>query len=104
MTYLQPNQQGSIVNRILAGLVAACVIGVFAMVWLDNATVNLGHNLASVRAQADAIGAQSTAFNNTIVQSLSAAELSTAVANDGLVADNYPEYFPAPQWQVASHY
>ena len=92
------------IDRILAGLVAACVLGVFGMVWLYNATVNLGHNISAAKAQIDSVGAESTALNNRIIQSLSAAGLSTAVANGGLVADNNPEYFPAFQWQVASHY
>jgi hypothetical protein len=105
MTYLQPNKNSSLINRILAGFAVALIIGVFGMVALYNATVNLSHNITKAKTELDAIGAASTQLNNSVVQALSAAGLSATAARDGLVVDNSPEYFPVQQsWPIASHY
>ncbi len=105
MTFLQPNRNKSIVNRILAGLAVALVAGVFGMVALYNATVNLGHNIAAAKTELDAVGAESTQLNNQVINDLSGSGLAAAASADGLVADNNPQYFPVHgPWPIASQY
>lgn len=105
MTFLQPNKNKSITDKILIGLAAALVAGVFGMVALYNATVSLNHSIATAKAELDAVGTQSTQLNDKIVRALSDAGLGTAVSRDGLVAEESPQYFPVHQpWPIASHY
>lgn len=105
MTFLQPNKNKNILNRIIAALSVAIVLCVFGMVALYNATVNLNHNIAAAKAELDTVGAENTQLQNTAVRALSDAGLGTAVAQDGLVVEKSPQYFPVHgPWPIASHY
>lgn len=105
MTFLQPNKNKSIINRILAGLAVALVASVFGMIALYSQTVNLNHNIEAAKAALDAVGTQSTQFNNQVIKALSGNGLVAAATQGGLVADNNPEYFPVHgPWPIASQY
>lgn len=105
MTYLQPNKNKSILNRAVAALSVALIVGVFGMVALYNATINLNHTITAAKTELDTIGAESTALNSKIVQDLGGTALDAALRGDGLVAETNPEYFPVHgPWPLASHY
>ena len=92
-------------NGIIVIFLVAIAAGVFGMVALYNATVNLTHNVADAKAQLDAIGAMTTSLNNQALAATSGGDLTALAAKDGLVADQKPQYFPVHQsWPIASHY
>ena len=112
MTFIQPNKKfkfnASIANLILGVLVVGVVAGVFGMVALYNATVNLSHNIAAAKTELDSIGAQNTTLNNEILAATTGAQFTDLAAADGLVAVSNPQYFQenqnpqTKQWQLAS--
>lgn len=108
MTFIQPKKNTGFWNLVLALLGVAVVAGIFGMVALYNATVNLNHNIASAKAELDAIGAKSTALNNRIVATLNGNGLTTIANHDGLVLEAKPQYFTLTQsntsnkWAIAS--
>ncbi len=107
MTFIQPNKNKSIWNDILALLVAGLVAGVFGMVVLYNATVNLDHNVATAKTELDQIGAANTKLKNQIVAALGASDLGAVAAANGLVEDAKPQYFQVrgtETWSIASHF
>lgn len=109
MTFIQPSKRSDILTLTLWVFSAGLVAAIFGMVALYNATVNLDHNITQAKAELDAIGAQNTGFNNTIVGVLSSNEIATLAAKDGLVPESKPTYVPIGQatdqkWPIASHY
>jgi len=83
----------------------AVVAGVFGMVGLYNETVNLNHNIAAAKAELDTIGAQNTTLSNQVIATLGSGNaLTAAIAANGLVADQKPQYFQQtdPSWPIAS--
>lgn len=92
-------------SGIIAIFLIAIAAGVFGMVALYNATVNLTHNVAEAKTQLDAIGAATTKLNNQVLAATGAGDLTALAAKDGLVEDGKPQYFPVHQsWPIASHY
>ncbi len=101
MTYIKPNCNKNILNRILAGLVCGILMATFYLVAVYNDVVNLNHNIAAAKAQLDAIGAQNTTLNNQVVASLGNIQSGDLAAEGGLVQDNHPQYF-SQSWPIAS--
>jgi hypothetical protein len=101
MTFIQPNQQKDLLNRIIAGLAIFTVLGVFWLVMLYNNIVDLNHNIAAAKSQLDAIGAENTTLNAETVAALKVVQSGDLAAADGLVADNHPQYF-TQSWPIAS--
>ncbi len=108
MTFIQPKKNSGLWNLMLTGLGVVVVMCIFGMVALYNATVNLNHNIASVKAELDAVDAKSTALNNQIIATLNGQGLSSLASRDGLVLESKPQYFPITQsntsdkWGIAS--
>lgn len=108
MTFIQPHKNSGPLNLILGGLVAVVILGVFGMIALYNNTVNLDHNITSMKTELDAVGAKSTALNNEIVSTMNSADLAALASRDGLVVESKPQYFPITQsehptqWGIAS--
>lgn len=104
MTFIQPNKNKNLLNAILVVLVVLVVFCTFGMVALYNMTVNLSHNIATTKAELDAVGAQNTALNNKIIGTLGENNLADIATQDGLVTESQPQYFTIdPQWPIASH-
>lgn len=101
MTYIQPNRQKDILNRIIVGLALFTVVGVFWLVMLYNNIVDLNHNIATAKSQLDSIGAANTTLNAETVAALHVVQSGDLAASDGLVADNHPQYF-TQSWPIAS--
>lgn len=110
MTFIQPNKNKSFLNIIIVLFVVAIVSGIFGMVALYNATVNLNHNLTEAKKELDAVGAASTKLNNQIVAALAGSSLTAAVTRAGLVEEKKPNYFSTQgtrenkSWPIASQY
>ena len=84
-------------NIVIAMLVITILGGTFWLVVAYNKTVDLSHDIVSMKAQIDALGASSTALNNTIISTLGGTDFQTVAAADGLVAEKNPQYFQLDQ-------
>ena len=105
MTYIQPNQRKSILNILFVGLVVVLLVNIFWLVTLYNNVVNLNHEVASVKAELDGVGAKNAALNDTIIGTLHNLQSSGFAAKAGLVPANHPQYFSLnqkPEWPIAS--
>ena len=90
-------------NVTIALLVVALLGGTFWLVIAYNKTVDLSHDIVSIKAQLQSIGAQNTALNNQVLATLGGVDFTALATADGLVADKNPQYFTAnQQWPIAS--
>ncbi len=105
MTFIQPHKNKTILDIILTLTILAIGAGVFGMVALYNATVNISHNLDAARVELDAVGATNITLNNTVIAALGSDAVAAAAASHGLVADQKPEYLTVHDtWSIASHF
>ena len=104
MTYIHPDHNGkSILNIVLAVLIFTSILSVFWLVALYNNIVNLNHNITTARAELDSVGAKTAALNNQVAAALGNVQSGDIAAQNGLVQDNHPTYFPLNQsWPIAS--
>ena len=103
MTFIQPTKHANILNLVIALLIVALLGGTFWLVIAYNKTVDFSHDIVSIKAQLQSIGAQNTALNNQVLATLGGADFTALVAADGLVADKNPQYFTVnQQWPIAS--
>jgi cell division protein FtsL len=103
MTFIQPKKYFNIQNFMIAALVVLVLGSTFWLVIGYNETVNLSHNIASVKSQLETIGAQNTALNNNVLALLGENQIGAVAAADGLVQDTKPQYFSInQQWPIAS--
>jgi cell division protein FtsL len=101
MTYIQPNQNKNILNRVIFGLVVVLLVNIFWLITLYNNTVNLSHNIAEAKTQLDSIGAKNTALNNQVLAALGSIQTDSIKTQNGLVEDNHPQYL-SQSWPIAS--
>ena len=103
MTFIQPKKYFDIQNFMIATLVVLVLGATFWVVLGYNKTVDLSHNIVSIKNQLNSIGAQNTALNNDIVATLGGGQISALAASDNLVQENKPQYFSInQQWPIAS--
>ncbi len=103
MTFIQPKKHFNIQNIAIAMLVALVLVGTFWVVVGYNKTVDLNHDILSVKTQLGSIGAQNTALNNDIIATLGGGQIGALAAADNLVQENKPQYFSInQQWPIAS--
>jgi hypothetical protein len=103
MTFIQPTKHINILNAVIALLVVALLGGTFWLVIAYNKTVDLSHDIVSLKAQLDSVGAENTALNNQTLATLGGADFTSLAAADGLVKDKSPQYFTSDQqWPIAS--
>jgi cell division protein FtsL len=103
MTFIQPTKHINILNAVIALLVVALLGGTFWLVIAYNKTVDLSHDIVSLKAKLDTVGAQNTALNNQVLATLGGADFTSLAASDGLVQDKNPQYFTIDQqWPIAS--
>ncbi len=103
MTFIQPTKHINILNAVIALLVVALLGGTFLLVIAYNKTVDLSHNIISLKAKLDAVGAQNTALSNQVLATLGGADFQSLASADGLVQDKNPQYFTTDnQWPIAS--
>ena len=90
-------------NAAIALLVVALLGGTFWLVIAYNKTVDLSHDIISIKAQLQSVGAENTALNNQVLATLGGANFTALAAADGLVQDKNPQYFTSDQqWPIAS--
>ena len=105
MTFIQPNKNKSILNGILVVLGIGVFGGVFLLVGLYNNTVNLGRDILGAKTELDAVSAENTGLNNTIIAALGSNQTAASVHANNLVEDKNPHYFPVnSKWLLASQY
>ena len=103
MTFIQPTKHINFLNACIALLVVALLGGTFWLVIAYNKTVDLSHNIVSLKTQLESIGAQNTALNNQVLGTFGEAVFTALATADGLVQDKNPQYFTiAQQWPIAS--
>ena len=103
MTFIQPTKTINLLNAIIAMLVIALLGGTFWLVIAYNKTVDLSQDVVSMKAQLQTIGAENTALNNQVLDTLGGANFTALAAADGLVEDKNPQYFTSDQqWPIAS--
>ncbi|HUC01981.1 MAG TPA: hypothetical protein VMA75_03685 [Candidatus Paceibacterota bacterium] len=103
MTFIQPTKHINTLNVAIALLVVALLGGTFWLVVAYNKTVDLSQDITSDKAQLQSIGAQNTALNNQVLDTLGGADFTSLAAADGLVEDKNPQYFTIDQqWPIAS--
>ncbi|HUZ92403.1 MAG TPA: hypothetical protein VNG29_00185 [Candidatus Paceibacterota bacterium] len=92
-------------NKILALLVILFVAGVFWLVALYNASVNLDHGIADMKTELQSVQAQNAALQQRMFGVTSSDNLQHLAARDNLIEDNNPEYFEIhSQWSYASEF
>jgi hypothetical protein len=97
MTFIQPTKHLNLLNIIIATLVVGILGGTFWIIVSYNKTVDLSHNIVSIKAELDTIGASSTALNNNIISTLGASNSQTLASADSLVPERNPQYFQLDQ-------
>jgi hypothetical protein len=103
MTFIQPTKHANLLNVVIAMLVIALLGGTFWLVIAYNKTVDLSHDIISIKTRLDSVGAQNTALNNQVLATLGGADFTSLAAADGLVQDKNPQYFTIDkQWPIAS--
>ena len=93
MTFIQPKKHLNLLNVILGMLVITILGGTFWIVVAYNKTVDLSHDIVSLKAQLDTIGANNTALNNNIISTLGETQFQNLAAVDHLVTEKKPEYY-----------
>ena len=103
MTFIQPTKHLNILNAVIVLLVVALLGGTFWLVIAYNKTVDLSHDIISIKAQLESVGAQNTTLNNQVLATLGGANFTSLATADGLVQDKNPQYFTVDQqWPIAS--
>ena len=103
MTFIQPTKHLNILNAVIVLLVFALLGGTFWLVIAYNKTVDLSHDIVSIKSQLESIGAQNIALNNQILATLGGANFTSLAVADGLVQDKNPQYFTSDtSWPIAS--
>lgn len=105
MTFIQPNKNNSILNGILVVLSIGVFGGIFLLVGLYNSTVSLSRDISEAKTELEAVGAENTNLNNTIIAALGSNQITANVRANNLVQDKNPHYFPIDsKWLLASQY
>ena len=103
MTFIQPTKHIKLLNAVIALLVVALLGGTFWLVIAYNKTVDLSHDIVSIKTQLESVGAENTALNNRVLATLGGADFTSLASADGLVQDKNPQYFTTDQqWPIAS--
>lgn len=104
MTFIQPNKNSGILNKILAVLVVAMVFGGISIVVLYNKVVNLNHGVGELKAEFVALQSENAESQDKIFKLLDVGNDSAVLAADyKLVEDKNPEYLEInSKWYYAS--
>ena len=70
-------------NVVIALLVVALLGGTFWLVIAYNKTVDISHNIVSIKAQLQSVGVQNTALNNQVLTTLGGADFTALATADG---------------------
>ncbi len=102
MTFIQPNKDKSVLNKILVLFVLFTVLSAVWLVVLYNRVVNLNHGLSSIKSEFSNIQAQNLAIKSKVLDLINSSDPSSI---GGLVQEKNPEYVEVRQtWSFASDY
>ena len=105
MTFIQPNKNNSILNVALVILGIMVLGGIFVLVGFYNDTVNFSHNISAIKTELDAVNAENTILNNTVIADLGGNQITAFAQTNNLVEDKNPQYFSVnSKWLLASQY
>ncbi len=102
MTFIQPNKNKSVLNRIFILLGIFTVLSSVSLVMLYNKTVNINHGLSQMKSELSDIQSQNLAVKSKIFNLINSSDPSSF---GGLVQEKNPEYIEVrPTWSFASDY
>ncbi|MEK7508171.1 MAG: hypothetical protein AAB602_03780 [Patescibacteria group bacterium] len=102
MTFIQPNKDKSVLNKILMLFALFTVLSSAWLVVLYNNVVNLNHGLSRMKSEFSEIQSQNMAIKSKVFDLINS---SDPLNFGGLVQDKNPEYIDVrPTWSFASDY
>ncbi len=108
MTFIQPNKNSSILNKILAVLIICLILGGTSLVVLYNRVVNFKHSFEDAKTTFSELQSQNADIKDKIFKLLDVNKDSLALKGHGLVEDKTPQYLEvstkseSQQWLYAS--
>ncbi|RJP45948.1 hypothetical protein C4587_00130 [Candidatus Parcubacteria bacterium] len=103
MTLIQPNKNNILLHKLIFLFAALLVAEALWLVTLYNRSVNLGHDIASMRAELKEIEARSAELKNKLFVALDTDELEAFARERNLIEDKKPQYFTSSEQWLASH-
>jgi len=103
MTFIQPNKNSGVLNKILAVLIVCSILGGVSLVILYNRIVNFNHGLSEAKAEFSSLQSQTADTKDKIFKLLDADRDSAAFKDHGLIEDKNPQYLEVnSKWSYAS--
>ncbi len=105
MTFIQPNQNKNILNKIIAVLALGIVLISVWLIVLYNQTVNLDHAIAGMTDNIQKLQAANADLKSRTVALLTGQDFEALAAEKGLVQERNPQYLEltvANKWDIAS--
>jgi len=103
MTFIQPNKNSSIFNKVLAVLVVCLILDGVSLVVLYNRTVNFNHGTAEMKAEFSTLQSQNADFKDKIFKLLNVGRDSAVSGDHKLIEDKNPQYLEInSKWSYAS--
>lgn len=96
MTIIHPHKTSPFINIILALLAGVLVVSSVWLVVLYNRSVNLDHNISSLKAQIKNMETETAELKDRIFTLLDTQALSRIAETEGLVKENSPRYLDVP--------
>lgn len=101
MTFIQPQKEKNILQRLLALAAICTVFGALWLVVLYNTLVNTTHGISAAKSKLANMQAENLTARNKVFDVITNADPAAL----GLVQDRSPEYVEIrPQWSYVSGY
>lgn len=103
MTFIQPNKNSNILNKILILFAVCLIFGGMALVALYNRVVNFEHGSGKMKAEFSALQSQNAEIKDKILKLLGAGGNQATLNNYNLIEDKKPQYLEInSKWSYAS--
>lgn len=104
MTFIQPNRDSSLSNKILVILILCLVFGTLWLIVLYNKYVNFSHGLSQMRSEFKEIQAQNAELKEKIFNLVDISNLEKFNGSN-FIQDKNPQYLEIDsKWSYASRY
>ena len=91
MTFFQPERR-SLINYVIAALIAASLMASFMVIWSYNRSVTLGYEISSAELSIRKIQTEKSQLQDKIFTLLNSSD-GQKLANGSLVEEKNPQYF-----------
>lgn len=91
MTFFQPERR-SLMNYVIAALIAASLVASFMVIWSYNRSVSLGYEISSAELSIRKIQTEKSQLQDKIFTLLNNSDASK-VGNGSMVEEKNPQYF-----------